>query len=59
MLNGTLLVMTDEGGDVVMRLEVDVPAGRLRWTPDGETLIVASGESSDERQFTRDGAALP
>ena len=59
MLNGTLLIVADEDGDVVARLEVVAVAGPPRWTPDGETLILPSGDSTDEQRFTRDGARLP
>lgn len=59
MLNGTLLIVADEDGDVVARLTVDPSSGRPRWTDDGETLILSSGDSTEEQRFTRDGAPLP
>ncbi len=59
LLNGTLLVVADEDGDVVARLAVEASGGRPRWTADGETLILPPGDATEEQRFTRDGAPLP
>ena len=59
MLNGTLLVVTNGDGDLIVQLEVASPSGRPRWTVDGETLILPSGDATEEQRFTRDGAPPP
>ncbi len=53
MLNGTLLVLTDEDGDVVARLTVDPSSGPPGWSADGVTLILAAGDSTEEQRCTR------
>jgi len=51
--------VTNGDGDLIVQLEVASPSGRPRWSADGETLILPSGDATEEQRFTRDGAPSP